>query len=83
MSQARKQYWFPAKRYGWGWGPPNCWQGWAVMVAHLVVVFWSIFVALRTGNWLVFYAVLAVSTVLLLLICWWRGEPPRWRWDEN
>ena len=53
------------------------------MVAHLVVVFCSIFVALRTGNWLVFYAVLAVSTVLLLLICWWRGEPPRWRWDEN
>ena len=21
------RYWFPAKRYGWGWGPPSTWQG--------------------------------------------------------
>src|SRR5258708_30200028 len=26
------QYWFPAKRYGWGWGPPTSWQGWTVLV---------------------------------------------------
>jgi hypothetical protein len=28
-------YWFPAKSYGWGWGPPTCWQRWAVLVAVL------------------------------------------------
>ena len=28
----RDQYWFPAKRRGWGWGPPTVWQGWAVLV---------------------------------------------------
>jgi hypothetical protein len=22
-----KTYWFPAKRYGWGWGLPTVWQG--------------------------------------------------------
>ena len=27
----RNQYWFPAKRKGWGWGPPTVWQGWAVL----------------------------------------------------
>ena len=34
------RYWFPAKRYGWGWGPPNNWQGWAVVagVAALITV---------------------------------------------
>ena len=26
------RYWFPAKRYGWGWGPPQTWQGWVVFV---------------------------------------------------
>ena len=25
------RYWFPAKRYGWGWGLPATWEGWAVM----------------------------------------------------
>ena len=29
-----KQYWFPVKRYGWGWGLPIVWQGWVVLVAY-------------------------------------------------
>ena len=29
--QRNDKYWFPAKRYGWGWGPPNNWQGWVVL----------------------------------------------------
>ncbi|WP_269146578.1 hypothetical protein [Xanthomonas oryzae] len=26
----KKDYWFPAKTYGWGWGLPTVWQGWLV-----------------------------------------------------
>ena len=26
-----EKYWFPAKRYGWGWGLPSTWQGWIVL----------------------------------------------------
>jgi hypothetical protein len=29
------RYWFPAKRYGWGWGLPCAWQGWLVLVGYL------------------------------------------------
>jgi hypothetical protein len=29
--QTEPEYWFPAKRYGWGWGIPNTWQGWLVL----------------------------------------------------
>ena len=29
--QTDPEYWFPAKRYGWGWGIPNTWQGWLVL----------------------------------------------------
>ena len=28
----RDQYSFPAKRRGWGWGPPTVWQGWVVLL---------------------------------------------------
>lgn len=36
MTQAAdKKIWLPAKRYGWGWGVPICWQGWAVMGGYL------------------------------------------------
>ena len=27
-------------------------------------------------------AVLAES-VVLVAVCWWKGEPPRWRWGGN
>jgi hypothetical protein len=31
------RYWFPAKRYGWGWGLPVTWQGWLVAFIALTV----------------------------------------------
>ena len=32
MSLPRDKAWFPAKRYGYGWGLPSRWQGWVVML---------------------------------------------------
>src|SRR6266702_3273794 len=29
--QSDGKYWFPAKRYGYGWGIPTTWQGWLVL----------------------------------------------------
>ena len=40
------QYWFPAKRYGWGWGLPQTWQGWVAFVVWLAALFGGIW-ALR------------------------------------
>ena len=31
-------YWFPAKRYGWGWGLPISWQGWIVLIAYFTLI---------------------------------------------
>jgi hypothetical protein len=28
MSESQTDFWFPAKKFGWGWGPPVKWQGW-------------------------------------------------------
>ncbi len=31
-------YWFPAKRYGWGWGLPAVWQSWLVLIGFFVLL---------------------------------------------
>jgi hypothetical protein len=75
----RSRYWFRAKRYGFGWGVPTAWQGWAVYLLWFCLL-------LAGERWLrsaqgdaVFggYAVLLV--VLLLAVGWWKGEPSGWR----
>ena len=74
-------YWFPAKRHGWGWGPPCAWQGWVVLLAYLVLVFGGIpFIQAAKGA-LVYLAYISCLTAALVAVCWFKGEPPRWRWD--
>ena len=80
MSAAESKYWFPAKRYGWGWGPPRTWQGWLVLVAFFALLAVGAIVFLpqqETGGFLAYTAVLVA---LLIAICYVTGEPPRWRW---
>jgi CHASE2 domain-containing sensor protein len=76
---AEDSYWFPAKRFGWGWGPPRVWQGWAV------ILLWSLALLAGVLRWRHPAArvgfVLAMS-VLLTGICYLKGEPPRWRWGD-
>lgn len=83
MEQDTPQYWFPVKRYGWGWGLPVRWQGWVVLALY----FASLFLAIRyyrprdsVGGFLL---VLAIATVVLIAVCVWKGEKPlAWRWGE-
>jgi hypothetical protein len=76
------RYWFPAKRYGWGWGFPIAWQGWAIFVAFLVLV--AVGAAVIPKHSLAgFIAYAVVLSVLFAGVCWWKGEPPRWRWGSE
>jgi hypothetical protein len=76
-----RQYWFPAKRYGWGWGPPTKWQGWVVLVVWIAALMAGS-VIFRTGHLVGFRGFVVVMALLLVLICYWKGEPPRWRWGN-
>ncbi|MEZ5427742.1 MAG: hypothetical protein R2747_15845 [Pyrinomonadaceae bacterium] len=79
----KPKHWFPAKRYGWGWGPPTAWQGWIVLASYFVLVAAGIpFVQARFGN-VVYIAYASLLTVALIAICWLKGEPPRWRWGKR
>jgi uncharacterized membrane protein len=73
-----KRYWFPAKRYGWGWGLPCSWQGWFVLLAFLITVFWACIDLLPRAP-VRFWVVIFGTVVAFLLICVMKGEPPSWR----
>jgi hypothetical protein len=74
-----RKYWVPAKRYGWGWGPPSAWQGWAVLVTYLVLVLGGIPLVQAVSGGVVYVAYVIGLTVALVGVCWLTGEPPRWR----
>lgn len=72
----RMTYWFPAKRYGWGWGVPRTWQGWLVLLAYVAVVLASTALPSTVAK----VVVVVLATGALLLVCLTKGEPTRWRW---
>ena len=76
------QSWFPAKQYGWGWGPPTVWQGWLVLLVYIVLlVLGTVF--FPPGRETVYYVLYTLAlTLLLIVVCWLKGEPPKWRWGK-
>ncbi len=79
-------YWFKAKFYGWGWTPAK-WQGWvSVLVYVLVVVALAFSVRPHHGDDVVifnFLLLILILTVALIVLCYWKGEKPRWRWGTK
>jgi uncharacterized membrane protein YhaH (DUF805 family) len=76
-------YWFPAKRYGWGWGLPSAWQGWAVLAGFAVLLLVGLKLFPPNRDLVSFLAYVVLLTALLVAICWLKGEPPRWRWGKS
>lgn len=72
--------WFPAKRYGWGWGMPTAWQGRLVIAVFYALVLAGAVVLLPRRGALAFVAYCAVLCGLLVAVCWLKGERPHWRW---
>ena len=74
--------WFPAKRYGWGWGIPVRWQGWAVLVGWIVLLLLG--VSWARPEHPVLHVVFALTMgAVLIAICYAKGERPRWRWGDR
>jgi len=78
------RFWFPAKRYGWGWGAPVTWQGWVVLLGYIVL--------LPLGGWyfrprtelIGFLMYAALLTVVFVVIVAFKGEKPlAWRWGKK
>lgn len=81
-------YWFKRKLYGWGWTPVR-WQGWLAVGLYIA----SIFYLLRgledssaySANDVIVGMVIPVVilTTLLILVCFLKGERPRWQWGPD
>ena len=83
MAEEKREIWFPAKTYGWGWGAPCAWQGWVVVFIYIGLVVAATIVIQPKLNMKLFLEVVAGLTFLFLLICWWKGEKPNWRWGDK
>ncbi|MGD8922094.1 MAG: hypothetical protein PVH24_02515 [Candidatus Zixiibacteriota bacterium] len=77
-----KYYWFPAKKYGWGWGFPSAWQGWVVLFAYIGSLSVATYVFPPASKTALFVTSTLAISVLLFVACWIKGEPLKWRWQK-
>jgi hypothetical protein len=82
-SNEPKHFWFPAKSYGWGWGVPTAWQGWVVLGAFAALFVVGAVALLPSQRHVAFTAYSALLSLLLVAVCWVKGEPPKWRWGKK
>lgn len=81
MPLPKERAWFGQKKYGYGWGLPRRWQGWVVLIAYFAALFAGVPLAERSAGYFALYG-FAISLVLVA-ICWWKGERPEWRWGDR
>jgi hypothetical protein len=81
--QNATRYWFPAKRYGWGWGFPITWEGWLTLAVFFGLAAAGIFMFPPKEALAAYLFYLTVLSALLVAIGWFKGEPPRWRWGND
>ena len=79
-----QNYWFKRKLYGWGWTPAT-WEGWLVLAVFIGALIWISFdidrIAQPTGIKLTIFFIKVIALVIILLaICYKKGEKPRWQW---
>jgi hypothetical protein len=78
-----KRFWFYAKRYGYGWGLPATWEGWVVFVGYLAGAVGGVTVFPPDKSMGGYVAYVTVLTLVLMLVCYLKGEPARWRWGRT
>ncbi|HCG6123154.1 TPA: hypothetical protein NJ077_004673 [Vibrio parahaemolyticus] len=79
----KKDIWFQRKQYGWGWGLPNVWQGWVVYGVYVASLFvFSAYVDPKAHilGWLLGVVILSV---ILIAVCYLKGETPKWSWGKK
>jgi hypothetical protein len=70
-------FWFPAKRYGWGWGLPVRWQGWLVFAAYAALLYGGIYYLKSQRSPLMLLIYVTALTAVLIVIVAAKGERPQ------
>ncbi|MCA9253149.1 MAG: hypothetical protein R3E58_03580 [Phycisphaerae bacterium] len=84
QSNGSPKYWFSAKKHGWGWGFPTCWQGWLVMLGTFTVMLGALLLIdyLRAPFPFILLAII-VPCIALVAACVLKGPPPKWRFGDD
>jgi (2Fe-2S) ferredoxin len=82
MLPGTKKIWFPAKTFGWGWGPPVCWQGWVVLLIYILLLTATGFLVPPHKTLSGYLTGVYTLTAILIFICWLKGEKLHWRWGK-
>ncbi|EAT16529.1 hypothetical protein HTZ97_09430 [Desulfuromonas acetoxidans] len=84
MADKNNKFWFPAKKYGFGWGFPITWQGWLVLLTYFILILPGAFF-LDQAPWLIMPYILytLVLSGILIFICWKKGENPDTHWKHQ
>ena len=77
IRQNPEGYWFKRKLYGWGWVPVK-WQGWLFLFAW--TIFFVFAITKMEYDWLQSLIITFFLVVVLLFICYKKGEKPKWMW---
>lgn len=77
-------FWFPVRRFGWGWGLPVRWQGWIVLVSYLALMGAAFYYFKGDRDARGLQAAILILTLALVVIVAIKGERPlRWRWGSR
>jgi hypothetical protein len=81
-----KGYWFKRKLYGWGWTPARK-EGWLTLLVYLAgVIFFAVQAEGSASLEELSRSMIApiiILTILLIVICYKKGEKPRWQWGKQ
>ncbi|MCB9805789.1 hypothetical protein H6775_01350 [Candidatus Nomurabacteria bacterium] len=77
-------YWFKRKPFGWGWTPVK-WQGWLTILVFIFAIFLNFLSVEKdsvsdTDVLNIFLPRLVFLVLLLILVCYKKGERPGWQW---
>jgi uncharacterized membrane protein len=82
--KTKNEFWFPAKKYGVGWGFPVTWQGWAVFLVYIMLLILGItFLASSHFRFIFIPIFIVLLTAFLIFICWKKGEKLDLRWGSK
>lgn len=72
--------------FGWGWRPVS-WLGWVLTIIYIAGLIPHIIEANKQhsgSDFLISFSIpFIVSTTLFLVICYLKGEKPRWRFRKT
>lgn len=83
----KNKVWFVNKTYGYGWTPATL-EGWLVLLSYIVFNFFNFFrIHMYTNptdeSIATFLVETFFATMILLFICYNKGEKLEWRWGKK